>query len=109
GIAATFCPMIILSLFWPRFTERAAIASMLTGFSMTIISKFVLQALDGVGPYFVALETMPPSFLSALVVGYLVTIMWPDEELEASYRQDLVNIEETDSDLGLPSNTVSNA
>ncbi|MDP6536755.1 MAG: sodium/proline symporter [Gammaproteobacteria bacterium] len=106
GIAATFCPMIILSLFWPRFTERAAIASMLTGFFMTIISKFVLQTLDGIGPYFVALETMPPSFLSALIVGYLVTIMWPDEELEASYRQDLVHIEQ--QDLELPSNTVSN-
>ncbi len=109
GIAATFCPMIILSLFWPRFTERAAIASMLTGFSMTIISKFVLQTLDGVGPYFVALETMPPSFLSALIVGYLVTIMWPDEELEASYCQELASLEELSVNVELPPSTASNA
>lgn len=94
GIAATFCPMIILSLFWPRFTERAAIAAMITGFSMTMISKFVIQNMDGIGPYFVGLETMPPSFLSALIVGYLVTIIWPDPELEAEYRKDLASLEE---------------
>lgn len=92
GIAATFCPMIILSLFWPRFTERAAIASMITGFSMTMISKFVLQSMESIGPYFTALETMPPSFLSALLVGYVVTVLWPDEQLEAEYRADLVDI-----------------
>ncbi len=92
GIAATFCPMIILSLFWPRFTERAAIAAMITGFSMTLISKFVLQSMDGIGPYFTALETMPPSFLSALLVGYVVSIMWPDKQLEAQYRADLASI-----------------
>lgn len=96
GIAATFCPMIILSLFWSKFTERAAIASMATGFSMTIISKFVLQEMDSVGEYFTALETMPPSFLSALIVGYVVTVMWPDEELENSYKQDLVSIDMAD-------------
>ncbi len=89
GIAATFCPMIILSLFWDRFTERAAIAAMLTGFFMTIISKFVLQELDSVGVYFRALETMPPSFLSALLVGWLVAILWPDNELRDQYRHDL--------------------
>lgn len=94
GIAATFCPMIILSLFWTRFTEKAAIASMITGFSMTMITKFVIQNLDGIGPYFVALETMPPSFLSALIVGYLVTIMAPDDELEAEYRMDLASLDE---------------
>ena len=89
GIAATFCPMIILSLCWDRFTERAAIASMVTGFTMTIVSKFVLQELPSVGPYFTALETMPPSFVSALLVGWLVTLVWPDDELRRGYREDL--------------------
>lgn len=92
GIAATFCPMILMSLFWTRYTERAAIASMLTGFSMTMISKFVLQEMESIGPYFTALETMPPSFLSALVVGYIVTVLWPDPLLEAQYRADLASI-----------------
>ncbi|MDE0479042.1 MAG: sodium/proline symporter [Gammaproteobacteria bacterium] len=89
GIAATFCPMIILSLFWPKFTERAAIASMVAGFSMTIVSKFVLQELDGAGEYFVALETMPPSFLFALLVGWAVALIWPSETLEQEYRSEL--------------------
>lgn len=89
GIAATFCPMIILSLFWPKFTERGAIASMLGGFSMTIISKFVLQELDGVGEYFIAVETMTPSFLFALLMGWAVSLLWPSRELEEAYRADL--------------------
>ena len=96
GIAATFCPMIILSLFWVKFTERAAIAAMITGFLMTIISKFVFQGLDSVGPYFTALETMPPSFFSALIVGYIVTIIWPDKELENTYRRELASINKVD-------------
>jgi Na+/proline symporter len=100
GIAATFCPMIILSLFWPKFTEQAAIASMITGFCMTIISKFVLQSMETIGPYFTALETMPPSFLSALLVGYVVTILWPDDALEAAYRGDLTSI---DTEIEKPS------
>ena len=89
GIAATFCPMIILSLFWSGFTERAAIASMVAGFSMTIVSKFVLQELEVAGPYFAALETMPPSFLFALLVGWLVSLAWPTESLRALYLADV--------------------
>ncbi len=89
GIAATFCPMITLSLFWSGFAERAVIASMVAGFSMTIVSKFVLQELEVAGPYFAALETMPPSFLFALLVGWLVSLAWPTESLRALYRADL--------------------
>ena len=48
-----------------------------------------------------ALETMPPSFLSALIVGYLVTIKWPDPELEAEYRKDLASLEAEDSEPGV--------
>ena len=32
GIAASFCPTIILSLFWKGFTEKGAISSMIVGF-----------------------------------------------------------------------------
>ena len=89
GIAATFCPMIILALFWPRFTEAGAIASMLAGFSMTIISKFVLQEINGIGEYFLAVETMPPSFLCALLAGWAVSVLWPSPALEQQYRASL--------------------
>ena len=89
GIAATFCPMVILALFWPRFTEKAAIASMAAGFSVTMISKFLLQELPDIGPVFVALETMPPSFLAALIVGYLVSIISPEPANAERFRRDL--------------------
>lgn len=94
GIAATFCPMIILSLFWARFTELGAIASMVAGFSMTIVSKFVLQELDGAGEYFVALETMPPSFLFALLAGWGVSVAWPSKSLEIQFQAELEALEE---------------
>lgn len=93
GIAATFCPMVILSLFWPRFTERGAIASMIAGFSMTMLSKFVLQELPGVGELFAALETMPPSFLAALLAGTLVSLAAPDPESERQFAEDLAAVE----------------
>lgn len=96
GIAATFCPMMVLSLFWPGFTERAAIASMITGFSVTMLSKFVFQELDSVGVYFVGLETMPPSFFSALAVGFAVAKIWPDEALAETYRRELVELDHID-------------
>ncbi len=75
---------------------------------MYITSKFVLQAMDGIGPYFVALETMPPSFLSALIVGYVVTIMWPDKELESQYRLELASLEDSEDEIELGTSTVSN-
>jgi sodium/proline symporter len=101
GIAATFCPMIILSLFWTKFTEKAAIASMLAGFLGTLFFKFVVQGFETVGPYFVALETLPPSFVLSLLVGYLVTIWSPDPVLEKQYVQDLSDLESTDTELDI--------
>ena len=89
GIAATFCPMVIMSLFWKGFTARGAIASMLAGFIMTILAKFVFSEMDGIGPYFVAMETMPPAFLFSFIVGYIVSIMKPDKKLAREYEEDL--------------------
>jgi sodium/proline symporter len=103
GIAATFCPMIILSLFWAKFTERAAIASMLAGFLGTLFFKFVVQGLESVGPYFLALETLPPSFLLSLLVGYLVTIWRPDPSLEKQYLEDLAELKSTETEPAIHS------
>ncbi|MEC9223639.1 MAG: hypothetical protein VYE56_07090, partial [Pseudomonadota bacterium] len=51
----------------------------------------------------------PPSFLSALIVGYLVTIIWPDEELESRYRAELASLEESADEIKPPSSVVSKA
>jgi len=79
GIAATFCPTIILSLFWRKFTEKGAIASMITGFLAIPLFKFGMTSLDGLGIYFEKLGELGPSFFSALVVGIVVSIVFPDK------------------------------
>ena len=75
GIAATFCPVIILSLFWKGYTEKGAIASMVSGFIAVILFNFVFKEMPGVGPYFVAVDVLAPSFLVAMGIGVLVSKM----------------------------------
>ena len=73
GIAATFCPVIILSLFWKGYTENGAIASMITGFLSVIFFKFVVVNIEGIGAYFKELDVLAPSFVLAMIVGYIVS------------------------------------
>jgi len=73
GIAAAFCPVIILSLFWKGYTEKGAIASMISGFLCVPLFKFVFQELDSVGEYFVKLDVLAPSFAIAMIMGWLVS------------------------------------
>lgn len=77
GIAATFCPVIILSLFWKGYSEKGAIASMISGFIAVIVIKFVIQDLEGIGDYFVALDVLAPAFLVAMVFGWLFSKIYP--------------------------------
>lgn len=77
GIAATFCPVIILSLFWKGYTEKGAIASMITGFSSVIIFKFLIPKIESIGAYFVELDVLAPSFAMAMIVGYIVSKISP--------------------------------
>lgn len=77
GIAATFCPVIILSLFWKGYSEKGAIASMASGFISVIIFNFVLKEMPNIGPYFVALDVLAPSFTVAMIVGVLVSKIYP--------------------------------
>lgn len=81
GIAATFCPVIILSLFWKGYTEKGALASMLTGFLSIPLFKFAVPAIPEVGPYFVEIAELGPSFAMAMIVGFIVSKIWPDPEL----------------------------
>ena len=78
GIAATFCPVIILSLFWKGYSEKGAIASMVSGFISVMVIKFVLQNMDGIGEYFVALDVLAPSFFVAMVFGWIFSKLYPD-------------------------------
>jgi sodium/proline symporter len=98
GISATFCPTMILSLFWSGMTARGAIASMVTGFSCVPLFKFVAPALGGeAGPAFAALSELPPAFALALVAGVVVS------KLDAEGRARLADVEDELADAGRPS------
>ena len=77
GIAATFCPVIILSLFWDKYSEKGAIASMISGFISVIMFKFVFQNMESVGEYFIALDVLAPSFLIAMFFGWIFSKLYP--------------------------------
>ena len=82
GIAATFCPVIILSLFWKGYSEKGAIASMITGFTSVIFFKFVVANIEGIGDYFKELDVLAPSFALALIVGYIVSKIFPVKKVK---------------------------
>jgi Na+/proline symporter len=77
GIAATFCPVIILSLFWKGYSEKGAMASMVTGFLSVIFFKLVVSEMETIGPYFKELDVLAPSFLLAMIVGYIFSKIFP--------------------------------
>lgn len=91
GISASFCPVIILSLFWKAYTEKAAIATMITGFLGVPIFKFVVPNMPIIGEYFEHIAELGPSFALAMVVGFLVTKMYPDPELAKQFSTDLAD------------------
>jgi Na+/proline symporter len=87
GIAASICPMIILSLFWKKYTANGAMASMIAGFMSIPIFKFLIPAIDSIGPYFEQIAELAPSFLLGLLAGYWVSKWKPDKEIELHFQQ----------------------
>ncbi len=79
GIAASFCPVIILSLFWKGLSEKGAIAAMIAGFLCVPIFKFVVQEMDGIGPYFEKLDVLAPSFVISMIVAWIFSKLYPNK------------------------------
>ncbi len=77
GIAACFCPVIILSLFWKAYSEAGAIASMIAGFVSVTLLKFVVQPMEGIGAYLDKLDVLAPSFAFAMICGWIFTKLFP--------------------------------
>lgn len=74
GIAATFCPTMILSLFWRGMNRHGAFFAMIAGFCAVPLFKFGAPGLPGdVGVFFANLGELPPSFLLSGLVGWLVS------------------------------------
>jgi len=74
GIAATFCPMMILSLFWRNMTSRGALAAMITGIACIPIFKFWAPDWPILGEPLKNLTELPPSFALSLLAGVLFSL-----------------------------------
>ena len=80
GIAATFCPVIILSLFWEGLTARGARAAMVAGFLSVSFFKFaappllVAAGLETWTGYLADLDVLLPSFLVGFAVAIAVSL-----------------------------------
>ncbi len=74
GLGSSFGPPLILSLYWKKLTRAGVVASMITGFAVTIIWKFKLKAVVqsslGIGLY-----ELVPAFLLSLLAAWLVSLM----------------------------------
>ena len=77
GIAATFCPVLILSLFWSGITARGAAVAMIFGFLGVPLFKFGAPLLPTVGPVFAALGELPPAFALAAIGGIVASVTDP--------------------------------
>ena len=81
GIAATFCPTIILSLFWNGLTALGAKCAMAAGFLAVPFFKFAAPLLlDAMGytewnAYLTDLDVLLPSFLVGFAVAICVSLL----------------------------------
>ena len=75
GIAATFCPTLILSLFWTGFTRNGALVAMVSGFLCVPLFKFAAPKLAVIGPYFAEIAELPPAFFVSGVLGIAVSLL----------------------------------
>lgn len=75
GIAATFCPVIILSLFWKNYAFWGAIASMVGGFVCVPIFKFMVPTLGDTGSLIGLAGELAPSFFISLLLGVAVSVL----------------------------------
>jgi len=81
GIAATFCPTMILSLFWKKLTSNGAKCAMVAGFLSVPLFKFVIPPLlnnsgnEVLAGYLADLDVLLPSFLIGFAVAIVVSLL----------------------------------
>ena len=81
GFGAAFGPVILLSLFWKRFTYKGAIAGILSG---AIVDIVWLVWLAGTGIYEII-----PGFIVCTIFAVVVSLLdkKPSAEVEALYAR----------------------
>jgi sodium/proline symporter len=78
GIAATFCPTMILSLYWSGLTARGAKFAMVAGFLAVPFFKFGAPSLlptFGLESWAAWLEDLDDVLLPSFVIGFFVAIV----------------------------------
>lgn len=81
GIAATFCPTMILSLFWKKLTSMGAKCAMIAGFLGVPIFKFVIPPIlnstgnQKLAGYLGDLDVLLPSFAIGFAVAIVVSLL----------------------------------
>jgi sodium/proline symporter len=81
GIAATFCPTMILSLYWSKLTAKGAKYAMIAGFLGVPIFSFAVgpllksMGMDDIAGYLAALDVLLPSFLIGFTVAIVVSLL----------------------------------
>ena len=85
-------PALVMSMFWRKFTTRAAQMSMLVGTSSSLILIYLsptiqIDVLKNTTAWFPlrnpGLVSIPLSF----VVGMAVALLWPEPEAEARFSE----------------------
>ncbi|MCB9845005.1 MAG: sodium/proline symporter [Phycisphaeraceae bacterium] len=96
GIAATFCPVMILSLFWSGLTTRGAACGMIAGFVMVPIMQFAVPPLlkslgmEALAGHLAALDVLLPAFAVGFVVAIALSLTdRTGRERVAEAREDL--------------------
>ncbi len=91
GIAATFCPVLLISLFWKGLTKAGVIAGMVSGFFGVIIFKFGPGQFENSTFWQIIgkTEELAPAFLLSVVAAVAFSLFSeaPDnavEDLEAA-------------------------
>ena len=94
GITATFCPVLILSLFWSGLTRAGAVVGMCWGMTMSIIWTVPVNDIPWVKTYLwsgfsgSAEEAMIPAFFGALILTRIVSLLTtPPPEARAVLAQ----------------------
>ena len=81
GIAATFCPVVILSLFWSGLTAMGARVAMVVGFlSVPFFSFAAPKIAEGFGwdngkDYLGALDVLLPAFILSALAAVVVSLL----------------------------------
>jgi len=81
GIAATFCPTMILSLYWSKLTANGAKCAMVAGFMGVPIFSFAVgpllksMGMNDIAGYLASLDVLLPSFLIGFTVAIVVSLL----------------------------------